>query len=931
MKLVTKIVLSLLILLSSVNQYAQKQNNYKNEKQLLKSWQLKSTVLEKGNGSEISSGTYSKDKWFTAEVPTTVLGALVKNKVYPNPRLDVNNYLIPDISDQFNEEHDLAKYSYLPGNVNPWKDPYWFKTEFLVPAENAGKQVWLNFDGINYRAEVWLNGKLVADKEEMAGTFRRFKFNITDKVKSGIKNILAVKIYPVGHPGKPGTQFKVFGGNRGPAQDLFKDVTLKISGGWDCALPVRDRNTGIYQDVYLTYTEEVDIINPYIITDLLLPDTTTADLTIRTTLYNTSDKIIKGSLKGKINLLTEIDMVHYVKKVDARMDEISFEKEVVVPANDTVTVTLSFNDFKQLVIKNPHLWWPNGYGEQYLHNLELTFNYDGKVSSKKNTLFGIREITNTFKELDGDYGRIFHINGKKVFCKGGWVQPDMLLDMNKERVYNEARLLAKANMTIVSTEDMPSPPEEVMEAYDKYGLMWWEVFYQCWTTVPGTNSAYYPLDHLLAIKSQRDIILRYRNNPSLTAWIAENENVPGPDLYFALKDDLKRMDNTRPFVASTSILWDWRKHTTYIKDDLPLGMTDSGKPGYAWRYPAYYFEVMNNEKGQMFRNELGQPSLPTLSSMKKMIFNLGKNKDLEFYPLDSVWAEHGAWDNYGYAYKNYDTAIRKIYGYNSKNVDEYVRIAQMVNYDGYRAMFEAANSRMWDITSGIMLWKLNSQYPDIMWLIYDWFLNPTSAYYASKRACETLHIQMSAHDKMVSVINANFNSHKNLKVKAAVYDFNLKERWSREEEINIAENRYDEIFKVPQPADLTAVYFVKLELRDAKDNLISENVYWESSKTPTNLSDLGKLENGKTDMNYKVSETESEYVFTVKIKNPTKKLSFMNRLAVINKANDEEVLPTFWNNNFITLFPGEARTIEARVTKNELKKNDLEVIVDNNR
>lgn len=931
MKLVTKIFLSALIVLGSVSQYAQKTNNYKNEKQLLKQWQLKSTVLENGSGAEVSAGKFAKESWFETNVPVTVLGALVKNKVYPDPRLDVNNYLIPDINEIFNQEHDLVKYSYLPGKVNPWKDPYWFKTEFSVPAENKGKQVWLNFDGINYRAEVWLNGKMVADQEEMVGTFRRFKFNVTDKVKTDSKNYLAVKIFPVDHPGKPGTQFNVFGGNRGPAEDLFKDVTLKISGGWDCALPVRDRNTGIYQDVYLTYTDAVDIINPYIITDLLLPDTTTANVTVRATLYNTSDKVIKGTIKGKINLLTEIDMVHYVKKVDARMDEIAFEKEVEVPANDTVTITLSFNEFKQLTIKNPHLWWPNGYGEQYLHNLELSFKYDGKVSAKKNTMFGIREITNTFKELDGDYGRIFHINGKKVFCKGGWIQPDMLLDMNKERIYNEARLLAKANMTLVSTEDMPSPPEEVMEAYDKYGLMWWEVFYQCWTTVPGTKSAYYPLDHLLAIKSQRDIILRYRNNPCLTAWIAENENVPGPDLYFALKDDLKRMDNTRPFVASTSILWDWRKHTTYIKDDLPLGMTDSGKPGYAWRYPAYYFEVMNNEKGQMFRNELGQPSLPTLSSMKKMIFNLGKNKNLEFYPLDSVWAEHGAWDNYGYAYKNYDTAIRKIYGYNSKSVEEYVRIAQMVNYEGYRAMYEAANSRMWDITSGIMLWKLNSQYPDIMWLIYDWFLNPTSAYYASKRACEPLHIQMSAHDKMVSVINANFSAQNNLKVKATVYDFNLKERWSREEEINIAGNRYDEIFKVPQPANLTTVYFVKLELKDAKGNLVSENVYWESSKTPTDLSDLGKMENGKTDMTYKVSETESEYVFTVKIKNDSKKLSLMNRLAVINKTSDEEVLPTFWNDNFITLFPGEARTIEARVTKNDLKKNDFTVVVDNNR
>jgi hypothetical protein len=190
---------------------------------ILSAWHLASTVLEKSSGEEISTGHYAPGHWYPVQVPCTVLDGLVKNGVYPNPRLDMNNYLIPDASDEFNVKHDLAKYSYLPNHENPWKTPYWFKTEFGVPGGKKGRQVWLNFEGINYRGEVWLNGKRIADSSEMVGMFQRFKYNVTRAVHDTGSNSLAVKIYPVDHPGTPGVQMQVFGNNRGNAGDIFKD------------------------------------------------------------------------------------------------------------------------------------------------------------------------------------------------------------------------------------------------------------------------------------------------------------------------------------------------------------------------------------------------------------------------------------------------------------------------------------------------------------------------------------------------------------------------------------------------------------------------------------------------------------------------------------------------------------------------------------
>ncbi|MDR3625864.1 MAG: beta galactosidase jelly roll domain-containing protein, partial [Ignavibacteriaceae bacterium] len=509
----------------------------------LKNWHMKSSLLVKDAEAAISTGKYNTEGWYKAQVPITVLNTLIRNGVYPNPRLDLNDFLIPDVSDEFNKKYDLAKYSYLPDHKNPWKDPYWFTTEFTIPKEETGKIVWLNFNGINYRADVWVNGKKVADSSTMAGMFQRFKYNITDYVNRNGNNYVAVKIYQLDHPGNPnpGIQKEVLGDNRKFTDDVFKDVTLKISGGWDCAPVVRDRNIGIYQDVYVSFTNEVDIVNPYIVTHLPVPDTTSADITISAQLVNVSNKTQKGILKGKIDLINEVDFVTYTKKMPGKMESVTFEKEVEVNPGDTVNVIFTSKDFPQLTIKNPYLWWPNGYGQQYLHNLELSYVLDNKLSSKKDVEFGIRELSSDLKELNGEYGRVFYINGRKVFCKGGWLQPDILLDMDKKRFYDEARLLANANVNLIANEDQPAPREDYMEAADKYGLMQWAVFYQCFTAAPGKETQHNPLDHNLSIKNSRDILLRYRNYPSVILYVAAVEVTPDEDIYTRLRSSIKEL------------------------------------------------------------------------------------------------------------------------------------------------------------------------------------------------------------------------------------------------------------------------------------------------------------------------------------------------------------------------------------------------------
>jgi exo-1,4-beta-D-glucosaminidase len=666
------------------------------------------------------------------------------------------------------------------------------------------------------------------------------------------------------------------------------------------------------------------------VTDLPLPDTTVANLTISAELFNAGDKDQKGVLKGKIDLVTEVDFISYTKVMPGRMKSITFEKQVTIPAGQTIIVSIDTNDFPQLSINNPYLWWPNGYGEQYLHNLELTYEIEGKVSDRENTTFGIRKITNKLKELDGEFGRVFYINGKRVFCRGGWLQPEILLDMDKKRIYDEARLLALANVNMIANEDAPSPPDEIMESYDKYGLMVWETFYQCWRMYPGSETADNPLDHELALKNSYDIIKRYRNHPSLVVWCVACEVTVCSDLYIPLRKYVQELDPTRPFLATSSYDWDVDKLTPYMKNDLPLGMTDDGPPDYTWYPEPYYFEKVLEVKQQMFRNEMGVPSVPTLSSLKKFIPNLGENKDFEFFPLDRVWAHHGAWDDKGYVYKAYDKALRARYGAPT-TAEDYSRKAQFVNGSSYRAMYEAANHRMWDITSGVMLWKLNSCWPTVVWQLYDWFLNPTAAYYYTRKALEPLHIQLNAHDQSVSIINTYHRAQEDMTVSVRLFDFDMNLRWQRKEMVTIGEDQYKEVFTVSQVPDLTPVYFVKLELKNERDKTVSTNFYWLSSKTPVDLTDLNKLPQVKLDLSYELVENEHEYTVHATVKNPTDKLGFFTHLILNKGPNGEEVLPTFWEDNFFSLLPGEEKTVKAIVAKADLDGSVPFIIVNNER
>jgi len=851
---------------------------------LSEGWQLQSTALAPEGGEKLSSVGYAPRGWFKAAVPSTVLSALVKNRVYPDPRIGINSYRIPDSSDEFNRAHDLAKFSHLPNQRNPWRDPWWFRRGFTLPKLAADRHVWLHFNCINYRAEVWLNGIRIADTNTMVGMFQRFAFDITPQAKAGL-NALAVKILPVDHPGVPETQVQPLGKDRSYQKDIMKDVTMVMTIGYDCAPTVPDRNMGIIQDVWVDWSGPVIIRHPFVKTELPLPETNRATLCLSAELENASSSQVQGVLRGRI-----------------AGTDVKFELPISLGPKETKEVAVAPNP----ILKNPRLWWPRGYGPQALYALELAFEVAGKPSDAATVQFGVRQGGTEMIERNGWHGRRVLMNGQNIFCRGGYVQPEVLFDWDAQRMGTEMRYLAEANLNLIYFEDISNPPEALLEACDRLGIMFGQCFYACGWPKPGTD---HPQDLDLLQRCTVDLIKRYRNHPSLVMYMPQNEDDTRREVYEPWRKLVLELDGTRWMIPSAYFPSDRKDTAEWYAKELPAGMTDKGA-SYSWAEPVQYFNWVRESRNWMFMMEGGSPSVPPMSSLAKFLPDLAP-KNGRFGP-DSVWAHH---DACSYS-KSFHEALVRLHG-EAENAPDYAWKAHLVAADQHRSIFEAVNHRMWDITSGMTQWKINSCWPSVEWQVFDWYLKPMVSWFYLKKAGEPLHVQLNLPDRMVSVINTRLAPQSDLEVRARVFDLNAKLLWEKTTEASVLANAYQETFTIPERPDATPVYFVKLELKDARGQLVSDNFYWLRAKGTEGLKTLQTLPLVRLEAFCRIETRGAEKVARVRVSNPSDQIAFFVQLALTRGRGGAEILPVFWEDNYFSLLPGESREIAARIAASD--------------
>jgi hypothetical protein len=859
---------------------------------------LQSSALVNDTGEKISTPGYEPDVyWFPVKVPSTVLTGLVVNGVYPDPYSGLNNMLIPDASDEFNKKYNLEQFSHLPNDPNPWKKPYWYRSVFEVASSDRGRHFQLIFKGINYRAAVWVNGKQLADSTEMAGMFAEYSFDISDNIKAGEANALAVKIYPLDYPGLPAEeQLKALGDfypNGGPTGDIGKNVTMLCSVGWDWMPPVRDRNMGIWLPVYLRTSEGVTFSYPKLVTELPdLPDTNLAKVSLNLTLLNHRQEAENGTLAVTIT------------PENFRGKPVKFTKAVTIEGNGSAVVDLNGTNTKELNIIKPAIWWPNGHGIPNLYRIRFQYSNISGISDDTSFVFGIRTVSTKAVNVSNNWRRDFYVNGRRIHLAGGAWVPDMMLNRDSVRYDYEMRLCRNANINLVRIwGGGVTPCDEFFEAADRYGLLVWSDFWITGDTQGEfKGSPDWPLEGEVFKKNVISSIKRIRNHPSLLVWTGGNEGHARRELYDFMRNSIIEFDGTRPFIPSSSgfarLPEGWPGSWP---DNQPAGVYSGGP--YTWQEPKSYYTRAIAGRDWVFKDETGIPSMVTWDILPKVIPNLVWDKTLPF-PLNHSWGYHdaakgnGKWDLY------YKEAVRR-YG-EPRSMKDFCDKMQLMNAIGYQGIFEAAGHKLNDI-GGVMLWKLNAAFPSVVWQVYDWFLQTNAGYYFMQNACEPLHIQLNLSDMKVTTLNRKYKPAPDLTAHTEVFDADSRSVFMEEAYFDLGPSEVRETTSLNSVLKNNGgILFVVLNLKDASGRIVSHNVYWLSSDGNYKaLTDLPETSVTVSILDEDKKGNDNKYA--IKVTNNSGKIAFFIRPQLMVKG--EEVLPSYWSAGYFTLAPSESMTV----------------------
>ncbi|KAL5155999.1 Mannosylglycoprotein endo-beta-mannosidase [Glycine soja] len=748
--------------------------------------------------------------WMQALVPGTVLATLVKNKAVPDPFYGLQNEHIIDIADSGRDYYT-----------------FWFFTTFNCKL-SSNEHCDLNFRGINYSADVYLNGhEIILPK----GMFRRHSLDVTDILHPDGTNLLAVLVHPPDHPGRIPPE-----GGQGGDHEIGKDVTTQYVEGWDWMAPIRDRNTGIWDEVSISVTGPVKIIDPHLVSTFS-DDYKKAYLHTTTELENRSSLTAECSLSVQVTTELE-DSICLVEHLQTQ--------DLSIPANSAVQYT-----FPELFFSKPNLWWPNGMGKQSLYNVVIVIDVKGFGESDSwSHHFGFRKIESHIDDATG--GRLFKVNGKPIFIRGGnWILSDGLLRLSKKRYNTDIKFHADMNFNMIRCwgGGLAERPE-FYHYCDYYGLLVWQEF---WITgdVDGrgdpVSNPNGPLDHDLFLFSARDTVKLLRNHPSLALWVGGNEQVPPDDINAALKNDLRLHPYFESVEENSKPVGDWSPMSTdfsqyldgtriYIQGSMWDGFAD-GKGNftdgpYEIQNPEDFFK--NHFYNYGFNPEVGSVGMPVAATIRATMPSEGWQIPV-FKKLPNGYVEevpNPIWEYHKYIPYSKPTKVHdqiQLYG-DAKDLDDFCLKAQLVNYIQYRALLEGWTSRMWSKYTGVLIWKTQNPWTGLRGQFYDHLLDQTAGFYGCRCAAEPVHVQLNLATYLIEVVNTTAEEMSNVAIEASVWDLDGTCPYYRvHENFSLLPKKVAPIFKMkyPESKDPKPVYFLLLKLYNMSDNrVISRNFYW---------------------------------------------------------------------------------------------------------
>ncbi|PSS24930.1 Mannosylglycoprotein like [Actinidia chinensis var. chinensis] len=817
--------------------------------------------------------------WMEAVVPGTVLATLLKNKLVPDPFYGLENESIIDIADSGREYYT-----------------FWFFTTFQCKL-SGNQHVDLNFRGVNYSAEVYLNGH---KKDLPKGMFRRHSLDVTDILHPDGENLLAVLVHPPDHPGRIPPE-----GGQGGDHEIGKDVATQYVEGWDWIIPIRDRNTGIWDEVSISVTGPVKIVDPHLVSSFF-------DNYKRVYLHTTTELVNRSAWVAECSL--NIQVTTELKGSICLVEHLQTQ-HVSIPPGASVQYT-----FPELFFYKPNLWWPNGMGKQSLYNVEISIDVKGFGESDLcSHHFGFRKIESHVDSATG--GRLFKVNGQPIFIRGGnWIVSDGLLRLSKKRYKTDIKFHADMNFNMIRCwgGGLAERPE-FYHYCDIYGLLVWQEF---WITgdvdgrgVPVSNPDG-PLDHELFMLCARDTVKLLRNHPSLALWVGGNEQVPPKDINEALKNDLKLhpyFENSNgssnlnndisPVLKDPSQYLDGTR--VYIQgsmwDGFANGKGDFTDGPYEIQNPESFFKDDFYKYG--FNPEVGSVGMPVAATIRATIppegwqipiFKKLSSGFVEEVP-NPIWRYH-KYIPYSKPSKVHDQIL--LYG-TPKDLDDFCLKAQLVNYIQYRALLEGWTSRMWSKYTGVLIWKNQNPWTGLRGQFYDHLHDQTAGFYGCRSAAEPIHVQLNLATYFIEAVNTTSDELSNVAIEVSVWDLEgTCPYYKVSEKLSVPSKRTVPIFemKYPKSKNPKPVYFLLLKLYNISDyGILSRNFYW------LHLSggDYKLLEPyRKKKIPLKITSHAfiggSSYVIKMHVKNTsekpkTKNLLYKNRFIIRNDDGDYDM------------------------------------------
>ncbi len=799
-------------------------------------WRIQRDSLVSADGATLSKPGFhlaNAAEWLVATVPGTVLTSYYNAGALPDPNYGDNQLAISD------------SFFYAD---------FWYRNEFVMPPVARGKHAWLNFDGVNWKADVFLNGEKLGRIE---GGFMRGRFDITSRVHAGQRNALAVLVEKNATPGS--VKEKTFDNPDKNGGALGADnPTYHASIGWDWIPTIRGRDTGIWNNVYLTTTGPVTIEDPFVNSSVGQG----ADVSIEATLRNHESEPVTGTLHGHFG-------------------EMAFDEPVNLEPSGSQTVKHALH------LTNPKLWWPNGYGDPNLYAVSLQFETANHgVSDAKSFQAGIRQFT--YSE-DGGALKIW-INGRRFVPLGGnWGFSESMLRYRAREYDAAVRYHRDMHFTMIRNWVGQIGEDAFYEACDRHGIVVWQDF---WLANPFDGPD--PDDNDLFMRNVKDTVLRIRSHPSIGLYCGRNEGQPPKPLEAGMRQALAELHPGLHYISSSA-------------DD-----TVSGHGPYRAMPLKFYFAQRATPK---LHSELGMPNIVSMDSLRAMM------PESAMWPQGRVWGLHDFSLNGAQGGASFRERIDKSYG-GADNAADWVRLAQYVNYEGYRAMYEAqSKNRM-----GLLIWMSHPTWPSFVWQTYDYYLEPTAGYFGAKKACEPLHIQWNPVTDNVEVVNYSAGDARGLTASAQLLNMDGAVKWERPAPVDSSEDSMVSPIHIEYPEGLTPVQFIRLKLARGGET-VSENFYWRGLEE-YNYRALRDLPKVKLEAVTHAERQGGRWLLTTTVHNPAKTPALMVKLKAVREKSGDRILPAIYSDNYIALMPGERRTVRTELEDADTRGEKPTIVIE---